>query len=85
MPERARLRRSGMTALPAGRAGATQSCRWVQLKDAKKKTSVAARPSTERTVCSLPHCSISMRLFEPAPAELMALSWLLIGAMAKNV
>jgi hypothetical protein len=76
MPERARLRWS---------AGATQSCRWIQLMDAKKKTSVAARPSTERTACSLPHCSISMRLFEPAPAELMALSWLLIGRMAKNV
>jgi hypothetical protein len=66
-----------------GRCGPRRSYRAVM--DAKKKTSVAANPSTERTACNLPHFSISIRLFEPAPAELMALSSLFIGTMAKNV
>jgi hypothetical protein len=56
-----------------------------QLKDAQRKMSVAAKPSAERTTCNLPHFSISMRLFEPALAELMALSCLLVGTMAKSV
>jgi len=88
MSERARLRRSGVGYLVTGSLRAApvlRSCRWVQLMDAKKKTSVAANPSTERTACNLPHFSISIRLFEPAPAELMALSSLFIGTMAKNV
>jgi len=57
----------------------------VQLIDAQRKMSVAAEPSAERTACNLPHLSIRMRLFDPAPAELIALSWLLVGMMARNV
>jgi hypothetical protein len=41
--------------------------------DAQRKMSVAANPSAERIAYDLPHCSISLRLFELALAELMAL------------
>jgi len=47
--------------------------------------SVAAKPSAERTACNLPHCSISVRLVDPALVGSIALSCLLAGMTANSV
>jgi len=57
----------------------------IQLIDAQRKISIAAKPSTERTACSLPQRSINTRLSEPALAERVRLSCLLVGLSAKSV
>jgi hypothetical protein len=63
----------------------SRKMRSVQLIDAQRKISVAAKPSAVRPACSAPHFSIKARLSGPALAGSVAMSILFVGMMPRSV
>jgi len=56
-----------------------------QFIDARRKVSMAAKPSTVRPACSTAHFSIKARLSGPALAGSVAMSILFVGMMPRSV